>query len=54
MIEANNDYMKEVDFEKYCKTCKNNKLKEEETPCYECLSIPARPYSHKPERYEEK
>lgn len=46
--------MKDVDFDKYCKTCKNEKLKEEEDPCYECLTEGARQDSHKPARWEAK
>lgn len=45
---------KEVDFKTYCKTCKNKDVKETEDPCYDCLDIPARPDSHKPEKYEKK
>ena len=28
---------KEIDFYKYCKSCKNRKCKEYEDPCHECL-----------------
>ena len=44
--------MKEVDFKKYCKSCKHEKVKESEDPCWDCLEVPARPDSHKPERWE--
>lgn len=52
-MEAYNDFTKEVYFEQYCKTCKHKDVKEEESPCYECLQEPARVYSHKPDRWEE-
>lgn len=42
-----------VDFEKYCPTCKNKNLPDDNYPCDECLEVPAREYSHKPSRYEE-
>ena len=42
------DEMKEVYFDKYCATCANKDIAESEEPCYECLSEPAREYSHKP------
>lgn len=45
---------KEVYFDKYCKTCKHEKLKEEDDPCDECLENPVNTYSHKPVRWEEK
>ena len=43
----------EVYFDKYCKTCKHVKLKDNETPCDECLEEPVNLYSHKPVRWEE-
>lgn len=46
--------MKIVDFQEYCETCQYQSKKEYEEPCDECLSIPARPNSHKPEKYKEK
>lgn len=49
-----NENMKEVYFDQYCKTCKHEKLKENEEPCDECLAEGARPESHKPARWEEK
>ncbi len=45
--------MKEVYFDKYCKSCKHSNVAEDANPCNECLSEPARVYSHKPIRYEE-
>lgn len=44
---------KEVNFDKYCKTCKYRKNKEYEDPCYDCLGEPARIDSHKPVNYKE-
>lgn len=51
---TNDNNMKEVDFNKYCKTCRHEKVKETEEPCCDCLDIAARSESHKPERWEEK
>lgn len=48
------EQFKEVYFDRYCKTCKHEKLKEEEKPCCECLEHPINAYSHKPVMYEEK
>jgi hypothetical protein len=45
---------KEVYFDKYCKTCKYKKLKEEECPCSECLDAPINYASHKPVKWQEK
>ena len=45
---------KEVNFEKYCKTCKYFKIEEFEDPCDECLENPVNLYSHKPVNYKEK
>lgn len=50
----NEENMKIVDFNTYCKTCKNKNLSESERPCSECLAEPARQNSHKPVRWEEK
>lgn len=57
------DY-KIVDFDNYCPTCihkddpeidHNPKYKDgKETPCYYCMSEPARIDSRKPAKYEEK
>lgn len=49
-----NDNKKEVYFHEYCNKCKFEKLKEEEEPCNECLHVPAREYSHKPEKFIER
>ena len=42
-----------VDFFKYCSTCKYFTRSEWEPPCDECVELPARVDSHKPEYYEE-
>ena len=43
-----------VYFGKYCKTCKHEKLEENEPPCDECLEHPINLNSHKPVNYEDK
>lgn len=48
-----NNY-KEVYFDTYCKTCKNEKIGEDKDPCDECLNEPVNVDSHKPVRWEEK
>lgn len=45
---------KEVYFGEYCKSCKHKSLKEDTTPCDECLAEPVNLYSHKPTKYTEK
>lgn len=50
----NEDGMKEVYFDQYCKTCKHVKVAESEEPCNECLGEAVNVYSHKPVRWEEK
>lgn len=50
------DEFKFVEFDKYCATCVH-KGEEESDPykkCNDCLAIPAREYSHKPEYYKKK
>ena len=42
---------KHVDFEKYCPLCKHQKKDGNSEPCDECLNVPARQYSHKPEKF---
>lgn len=51
-MEADN--MKLVDFEKYCPHCSHINEPDSDDPCHECLQIPARQYSHKPEKYDGK
>lgn len=45
--------LKEVDFGKYCVSCKYNKLEEKYDLCNNCLDICAREGTEKPECYEE-
>ena len=47
------DNLKEVYFSLYCNQCKHKDDPDTEEPCNECLSIPGRPWSHKPEYFEE-
>ena len=47
------EYPKIVEFEKYCKKCTHFKKAEDEAPCSECLAIPVRDASHKPEFFKE-
>ena len=48
------EFTKFVDFETYCKTCKYEKTDEGEDPCNDCLAVPARENTRKPERWVEK
>lgn len=48
------DNLKHVNFDAWCPTCKHYSTEETEEPCNECLTNPAREYSHKPEKWEEK
>lgn len=43
-----------VEFGTYCKTCKHEKLKENEDPCVECLEMPYNEHTSKPVKWEEK
>ena len=43
-----------VDFETYCAMCAHKNKAENEEPCWECLDIPAREDSRRPEYWEEK
>lgn len=47
---------KEVFFDVYCPTCKYKDDPDDgfKEPCNECLTIPARENSHKPEKWEGK
>lgn len=45
-------FKKLVNFEK-CKTCKYKGTNEQDEPCEECISTPARDVSHTPIHYEE-
>lgn len=48
------DIYKEVYFNKYCVSCKYEKLTEKDDPCHECLNNPENLYSHKPVNWKEK
>lgn len=45
---------KEVYFDKYCQTCKYEKLPETDEKCDYCLDHPANVHSHKPVNWEAK
>lgn len=47
------DTYKEVDFEKYCKTCKYKDRDEKLIPCCYCLEETENLYSQKPVKWEE-
>lgn len=49
----NEEYL-EVDFKKYCKTCKHKELGEKFDPCNECLDYGYNLNSHKPVMWKEK
>lgn len=53
-MSETNEGMKIVEFDKYCPKCEHKNLSESERPCSECLEEPARQYSHKPAKFEEK
>ena len=44
----------EVYFDKYCKTCKHEKVNEVEDPCNDCLDYGMNEQSRKPVKWEEK
>lgn len=46
--------LKEVRFDKYCKTCKYEYYPEDRHPCYICLNRPVNVYSHKPIKWKDK
>ena len=50
----NDDGMKIVEFDKYCKTCIHKDKKDIEEPCCDCLDEAVNVNSHKPVKYEEK
>ena len=43
--------LKIVNFSLYCETCKDKDTPESESPCRECLRVPAREDSRRPEKY---
>ena len=48
------NFDKEVRFDKYCKTCENEKSKETEKPCVDCLAENIRYASERPVNYKER
>lgn len=46
--------VKFVEFAKFCKQCKNYNVSPTADPCNECLGVPARLGTRKPEKFEEK
>ena len=50
----NTENMKIVDFNTYCNKCRHKDVDEAEKPCFDCLAEPARQYSQKPLKFEEK
>jgi hypothetical protein len=53
-IDVVNEEYLEVDFKKYCKTCKHKELGEKFDPCNACLDYGYNLNSHKPLMWEEK
>jgi hypothetical protein len=49
-----NDIDREVNFNKYCKTCQYEKQDEKFDPCCECLDYGYNAESHKPVNWKEK
>lgn len=49
-----NNSLKEVNFALYCKQCENSELEGFKSPCNECLEVPMREGSSKPDKYEKK
>ena len=45
--------LKEVDFYSYCPKCENYAKKENEDPCWDCLTEGVNENSHKPTHFEE-
>ena len=48
------DILKEVRFDLYCSQCKEEKAKETDDPCNECLAEPINQYSNKPIHFKKK
>ena len=48
------DEYREVNFKKYCGSCKNSDSLEIDDPCFECLDHPTNLYSEKPVNWKEK
>lgn len=43
-----------VHFDQYCKTCRHERLGENESPCDECLEHPVNINSNRPVHYEKR
>lgn len=54
MVIENEDGYKVVDYNRWCKTCKYEKKKEEEVPCDECLETPLNFETTQPVKWEKK
>ena len=54
MIEENDNNMMIVEFEKYCKDCKDGPLDEVKDPCNECLEYGMREGTRVPLYFEKK
>lgn len=48
------DIFKEVRFDLYCSQCKEEKTKETDDPCNECLAEPINQHSNKPIHFKKK
>ena len=48
---SDTDKKKFVRFDLYCRSCVHCNKTAAEPPCDDCLEIPAREFSHKPEHY---
>ena len=48
------DILKEVRFDLYCSQCKEEKTKETDDPCNECLAESINQYSNKPIHFKKK
>lgn len=42
-----------VEFDKYCNTCAHKDVNENEEPCSDCMALPVREDSRRPDKYEE-
>lgn len=50
----NDEHLKEVYFDQFCKKCVHRKENEQDDPCNECLSEPGIAFSHRPRYFKEK
>lgn len=49
-----NEKVKLVEFMEWCHKCKHCDTPEIDEPCDSCISVAAREFSHKPEKFEPK